>query len=163
MDNTILAKAASVTSPEMFKEFFKGYYKEKMRVFLVVATMIGIALIVFGMYALAAQLNIFMTSAAIAAGGVLIIYPRFAYRRPYKAARDAKIKTRFEFYSDRLREITETAQQDFPYSELTKVRETKDYIFIYHTPESAAVVEKNKIKLMYPSELYQMLKYAIKE
>ena len=159
--DTVLPKASTVTTPEMYKEFFKSYYKEKMRVFLVVATVIGAALIAFGLYSTTLPTNIFVSSAAIAAGTVLIIYPRFAYRRPYKSSKDNKIKMRFDFYNDRFREITESAEEFHSYSDMKKVTQTENYIYIFHTAESASVVDKSQIKLLSPDELYSMLDSAI--
>ena len=159
--DTVLAKASTVTTPEMYKEFYKSYYKEKMRVFLIVATVIGAALIAFGLYSTTVFLNIYVSSATIAAGIVLIIYPRFAYRRPYKSVKDNKIKMSFEFYKDRFREITESAEEFHFYSDMKKVSQTGNYIYIFHTAESASVVDKSQIKLLSPDELYSMLESAV--
>ena len=159
--DTVLARASTITTPEMYKEFFKSYYKEKMRVFVAVATVIGAVLIAFGLYSATLPANIFMTSAPVAAGIVLIIYPRFAYRRPYKSAKDNKIKMSFEFYKDRFKEITESAEEFYSYPDMKKVRQTENYIYIFHSAESASVVDKSNIKLLSPDELYSMLESAI--
>ena len=157
----IIATARTTTSPGLYKEFFKTYYKEKLRGFRIVTIIIGAALIAFGFYALAAQMNIFITAVPIAAGAVLIIYPAYAYRRPYKSVKDTVQTLKYEFYPDRYVEFMDNSQQEYRYSELLKVTETEKYIYLFHTRETASVVDKDRVKKMTAPELFTLLKNAV--
>ena len=157
----IIATARTTTSPELYKEFFKSYYKEKMRGFRVITIIIGAALIAFGFYALAARMNMFVTAVPIAAGAVLIVYPAYAYRRPYKSVKDTVQTLKYEFYPDRYVEFMDNSQQEYKYSELLKVTETERYIYLFHTRETASVIDKDRVKKMTAQELFELLKNSV--
>lgn len=156
--NKLIARAKTTTNPKLYKEFFKSYYKEKTKTLVMITSVIGVLAILFSMYAFAVIKNIFTVTIPLAAGIMLIIYPRFSYRRPYNSAKKNKITTTFEFYDDRLVEINKASRDSYKYSELMKVTETDDYFYIYHSAESASVVDKSNIRLCTEAELRDFLK-----
>lgn len=160
MDN-IIAKAETTTSPKLYLDFFKKYYKEKTRVLVIITTVIGIICVLAGAYAYAAQEGIYICAVLIAAGVMLAVYPRFSYRRPYNSVKDNVITTKFEFYDDKLVEINDATREEYMYSELMKVWETPEYFYIYHTKESASVVDKQGFTLGTPEELSSILKEKV--
>lgn len=157
----IIATARTTTSPELYKEFFTTYYKKKMRGVRVILALIATALIAFGFYALSEQMSIFISAVPIAAGIVMIIYPAYAYRRPYKAVKDNVQTLKYEFYPDRYVEYMDNSKQEYKYSELMTVTETAKYIYLFHTHESASVVDKDRVKKMTAQELSEHLKKSV--
>lgn len=153
----LIAKAKTVTTPELYKEFFKIYYKEKTKALVMITMVIGIILVLLGLYAGAQQWNIFSVAILIGGGAMLIIYPRFIYKRPYNAVKNNKITTWFEFFEDRMVEINDASHDEYEYGEIKNVIETMNYFFIYHTKEKASVVDKNNFTKGTPDELRKLL------
>ena len=154
----LIAKAKTTTNPQLYKEFFKSYYKEKTKTLVMITTIIGALAILFSMYAFYFIGNLLAVTVPFAGGIMLIIYPRFSYRRPYNSVKKNKITTTFEFYDDVLVEINKTSRDSYKYSELLKIVETDNYFYIYHSPESASVIDKSNIKLCTEDELKRFLK-----
>lgn len=161
MEN-LIGKAKTTTTPELYKEFFKSYYKEKTKIPVAIATVIGILAIIFAAYAYVYIRNIFAVALPLAAGITLMIYPHFSYRRPYNSVKNNKITTTFEFYEDTLVEINKASREEYKYSSLLKVTETKKYLYIYHSAESASVVDKENIRLCTEEELKSHLRKKLK-
>ncbi len=157
----LIAKAKTTTNPKLYLEFFKSYYKEKTKTLTTVTTIIGAAAVLFGIYAAGMSLNLFTISIPLAVGLMLIIYPRFSYRRPYNSVKNNTITTRFEFYDDRLVEINDASRDEYYYASLLKIHETDDYFYIYHNKENASVVDKKNITIASVDELRNLLKKKI--
>jgi purine-cytosine permease-like protein len=153
-----IAKAKTTTTPKLYLDFFKKYYKEKTKTLVIVTTIIGVILVIAGLYAAANQKNTFAVAIPIAAGVMLAVYPRFSYRRPYNSVKNNVITTSFEFYNDRLVEINDATREEYAYSDLLKVWETAQYLYIYHTKDNASVVDKNGFSLGTPESLSAVLK-----
>ncbi len=153
----IIVKAKTTTNPKLYLDFFKMYYKEKTKTLTFITTVIGACLTVTGLWAYINRTNIITCAILIAGGVMLMIYPRFVYRRPYSSAKNNVITTLFEFYDDRMVEINDASREEYLYSQLLKVWETEDYFYIYHTPENASVVDKKGIKKGSPEELKALL------
>lgn len=153
----IIIKAKTTTNPKLYLDFFKMYYKEKTRTLTFITTVIGACLAVTGFWSYMNGVSIITCAVLIAGGAMLMIYPRFVYRRPYSAAKDNVITTTFEFYDDRMVEINDSTREEYAYSQLQKVWETENYFYIYHTPENASVVDKKGIKLGTPEKLKALL------
>ena len=164
--NEAIIKAKTTTTPKLYLDFFKSYYKEKTKTLTFVTTVIGICMIVTGAWSYIQQISIITCAVLIAGGAMLIIYPRFVYRRPYNSAKNNKITTHFEFYDDKMVEINDATREEYRYSSLLKVYETEDYFYIYHTPENASVVDKEGISKGSPEELKSLLsgkvEYSVK-
>ncbi|MGN0162952.1 MAG: YcxB family protein [Candidatus Ornithomonoglobus sp.] len=154
----IIAKAVTTTTPKLYLDFFKRYYKEKTRTLVVVTTIIGVCCVLAGLYAYAVHKSVFVVAILIAGGGMLAVYPRFSYRKPYNSVKDNVITTKFEFYEDRLVEINDATREEYEYSGLMQVWETPEYFYIYHTKENASVVDKAGFTLGTPEELARALK-----
>ncbi len=154
----IIAKAKTTTTPKLYLDFFKRYYREKTRALVIITTVIGICCIFAGLYAGAVNKSIFVIAALIACGAMLVIYPRFSYRKPYSSVKNNVITTKFEFYEDRLVEINDATREEYEYSRLMKVWETPEYFYIYHTKENASVVDKAGFTLGAPEDLARVLK-----
>lgn len=154
----LIAKAKTTTTPQLYLDFFKSYYKEKTRILVYITTILGALLLAVGLFfATQHSGNLMLNAVLLAMGIMLIIYPRFSYRRPYKAVKDNVITTKFEFYDDKLVEINDASTEEYPYNSLLKVRDTPQYLYIYHNKESASVVDKSKFKLGSAEELAKFL------
>lgn len=146
MEEKLIATAKTTTNPQLYKEFYKYYYKNATKTLVRITTIIGILAILFAMYAVAARINIYAAAIPAAAGIMLIIYPHFAYVRPYNSVKHNEITTKFEFYEDMMIEIDKSSRDSYEYSQILKAVETGKYYYIYHTKENASVVDKSSIK-----------------
>lgn len=157
--NRLIASAVTTTTPKLYLDLFKKYYKEKTRTLVIVTTIIGAAMILCALFIIAQRMgNIYSKAMLIAAGAMLIIYPRFAYRRPYNSVKNNQITTKFEFYDDGMIEINAGTREEYPYSKLLKVWETPQYIYIYHTNENASAVDKSGFKSGSVNDVAALLK-----
>lgn len=146
MENTKLYTAFTQMTPAVYKDFYKIYYRERLRVFTIITAVIGILLIALGVYIYKKEFGIMWSVIAVWIGAVLLVYPRSAYKKPYKRAKDAKLTTRFAFYEDYVSERTDSVTTDYSYNSLLKVLETNKYILIFHLQESVSIVEKKSVK-----------------
>lgn len=133
-------------SPEIYKDFYKFYYSDRLKVFRVVSlvvailAMLGALMIYYGGY------NTVWTALLLWLGIFLLVYPNVAYRRPYKRERGKQQTTYFSFYENHVEERTNGEKGNYEYSGLLKVIETPRYLFIYHTMESVSIVIKAEVK-----------------
>lgn len=133
-------------TPEIYKDFYKFYYSDRLKVFRVIATVIGIALLLGAMMMFYGEFAMVWIALAAWVGLFLLVYPNVAYRRPYKRARSQQITTYFSFYAGSVEERTSGEKSSYDYSSLLKVVETPKYIFIYHSIESVSIVIKSEVK-----------------
>lgn len=145
MMEEVIIKASTTTTPRIYLDFFKSYYKEKTKTLTFITTVIGACLLATGLWSSLNRVSVITCAILIGGGVMLMIYPRFSYRRPYNSVKDNKITTKFEFYKDRMVEINDSSREEYYYSDLLKVWETDEYFYIYHTPENASVVDKKGI------------------
>ena len=141
-----LFRATTVMTPVIFKDFYKFYYRDRLKAFSIIATVISVLAIAAGIMLYARGFHPVWTALLVWLGVFLLVYPRVAYRRPYKRAKDQHITTYFSFYDTYVEERTSGEKGNYPYTELLKVVETPKYIFIYHTPESVSIVDKETVK-----------------
>ena len=133
-------------SPEIYKDFYKIYYKERLKVFNIITSIIAVVIIIAGFAAYYNGFGAVWTVLALWIGAFLLFYPRMAYRKPYKRSRDVKQTTRFAFYDSFVREKINSNETDYNYSELMQVLETNKYFFIYHDVASVSIVDKENVK-----------------
>ncbi len=161
MKKTLIAKGETTTNPGMYKELFKYYYKSKMFVPVTVISVIGILLILFGIFMFFRNAKVIIVLALFIAGVILAVYPRFAYRRPYKAVRNNKITTKYEFYDEYMIEIGENSKEKLEYSSFKDIHETKKYIYLFKSAESATVIDKSEIRRDKRDELFGIIRGAV--
>lgn len=158
MNEKKIASCRTETNPALLKSFFKTYYSEKYKA---VNTAIRVIAVILLVAAAAAYYNGLPLAAPIICawlGLFLIIYPSNAYRRPYKAAKNKKSVTHFDFYEDCMTERGGSGTEKFKYSDIYKTIETNRYFYIYHSPDTASVVEKDNISFGSADAIGEILK-----
>lgn len=146
MENKKLFTALTQMTPAIYRDFYKVYYRERLKVFTAVATVIGAALIAAGVYIYKENFGLLWAVIALWLGAFLVVYPRLAYRKPYKRARNARLTTRFVFYEDYVSERTDSVTTDYTYKSLLKAIDTGKYILIFHSSESVSIVDKASVR-----------------
>lgn len=145
MEDKKLYTAVTTTNPQLYKNFFKVYYSENWRVARIICTVLSIPCALFAVMLFYAEAGIMWSIIAIWAAAVLNIYPRFAYRRQYKAMKDILATTRFEFYEEYVVEKSAGASEKHIYKDMHKVVEAGRYIYLFHSKSNVSVVEKKGI------------------
>lgn len=138
----LIAKSKTTTTPDMYKEFFKLYYKEKTKILVLITFIIGLVLMFLGVGAYVAQRGVLAVVILLCSGGMLVVYPHFIYKRPYNSVKDNVITTQFEFYDDKIIEINDASSDEYSYNSIYRIVETKKYMYIYYTKEQASVIDK---------------------
>ena len=121
MESKKLYGASTQMTPAVYKDFYKTYYNEKLKVFKIVAEIVGL-IAIFGAF--------------------LLFYPRMIYRKPYKNAKDNSQTTHFAFFENYMSEKTKSHVNEYKYDDIQKVFETGKYFFIFHNSESVSIVDK---------------------
>ena len=121
MESKKLYGASTQMTPAVYKYFYKTYYNEKLKVFKIVAEIVGL-IAIFGAF--------------------LLFYPRMIYRKPYKNAKDNSQTTHFAFFENYMSEKTKSHVNEYKYDDIQKVLETGKYFFIFHNSESVSIVDK---------------------
>ena len=88
MESKKLYGASTQMTPAVYKDFYKTYYNEKLKVFKIVAEIVGLIAIFGAFYILANGYGILWGAIALWIGAFLLFYPRMIYRKPYKNAKD---------------------------------------------------------------------------
>ena len=141
-----LFSASTQMTPVIYRDFYKLYYKERLKVFNIVATIVAIIAILGAAVMYRKGFSLVWTVIALWIGIFLLIYPRMAYKKPYKRAKDKKQTTHFAFYETYVSEKTNSKGTDYNYSDLMKVIETGKYFLIFHSIESISIVDKTGVK-----------------
>ena len=84
MESKKLYGASTQMTPAVYKDFYKTYYNEKLKVFKIVAEIVGLIAIFGAFYILANGYGILWGAIALWIGAFLLFYPRMIYRKPYK-------------------------------------------------------------------------------
>lgn len=140
-----LYSAVTEMNPVIYRDFYKIYYKERLKLFNIIATVIGIALILLGVYLNNSGFGLVWTLIAVWIGAVLLVYPRMAYKKPYKSAKGQKQTTRFAFYETCVAEKMHGETTEYKYADLLQIIETNKYFLIFHTMESISIVDKSNM------------------
>ena len=144
MDKIVTGR--TTTSPALYRELYRIFYRENWRVIRIVLTVLSIPCFIAGLYAYELELGMIYTVIPIAAGIVFIIYPRNAYRRPAKQMKGVTQTMSFEFYEDEMREKSGGESQTIKYKDIYMVAETPKYFFIFDSRRTASALEKDGIK-----------------
>lgn len=140
-----LYSAVTEMNPVIYRDFYKIYYKERLKMFNIISAVIGIALILLGVYFNNNGFGLFWSLIAVWIGAVLLVYPRMAYKKPYKRARSQKQTTRFAFYETCVAEKIHGETTEYKYEDLLQIIETNKYFLIFHTMESISIVDKSNM------------------
>lgn len=143
MESKKLYSASTQMTPVIYKDFYKTYYNEKLKVFKIVAEIIGLIAILASFYILTNGYGLLWGVIALWGGAFLIFYPRMIYRKPYKNAKDNSQTTHFSFYENYMSEKTKSQVSEYKYADIKKVIETGKYFFIFHNSESVSIVDKS--------------------
>lgn len=141
-----LFSASTTMTPVIYKEFYKLYYKERLKAFNIISAMVGVILIAVGIILNKKGFGIVWSLISVWIGAVLLIYPRMAYRKPYKRAKDQKQTTHFSFYETFVSEKTNSKGTDYSYKDFERVIEKGKYLMIFHNMESVSIVDKENVK-----------------
>lgn len=142
MDSKKLYGASTQMTPAVYKDFYKTYYNEKLKVFKIVAEIVGLIAIFSAFYIFANGYGIMWGAIALWIGAFLLFYPRMIYRKPYKNAKDNSQTTHFAFFENYMSEKTKSHINEYKYDDIQKVLETGKYFFIFHNSESVSIVDK---------------------
>ncbi|MCC8160761.1 MAG: YcxB family protein [Oscillospiraceae bacterium] len=149
MENKLYSASTQMT-PNIYKDFYKVYYKERLRIFNTVSTVIAVILILIGAYIYYSEMPLVWCVIALWIGAFLLFYPHVAYKKPYKRDKDKTQTTHFAFYENYVAEKTNSKSSDYNYSDLEKIIETNKYFLIFHSMESVSIVDKEHMSA--PSE-----------
>ena len=145
MDKKLFGASTQMT-PMIYRDFYKLYYKERLKVFTIVSTIVAIIAIIGAAVMYKKGFGPVWTVIALWIGVFLLFYPHMAYRKPYKRAKDKKQTTHFTFYETFVSEKTNSQETDYNYADLMKVMETGKYFLIFHNIESISIVDKANVK-----------------
>lgn len=145
MKDKKLYTAATTTSPQLYKNFFRVYYSENWRAARIVCTVLSVPCALSAIWLYTMQAGIMWSVIAVWAAAVLNIYPRQAYRRQSRTMKGMTVTTRFEFYEDYVIEKSAGAVEQHSYGDMLKVLETGQYFYLFHKKNNVSVVEKSGI------------------
>lgn len=140
-----LYSAVTEMNSVIYRDFYKIYYKERLKTFNIISAVIGIALILLGVYFNNNGFGLVWSLIAVWIGAVLLVYPRMAYKKPYKRAKGQKQTTRFAFYEGCVAEKIHGETTEYKYADLLQIIETNKYFLIFHTMESISIVDKSNM------------------
>lgn len=146
------------TTPLLLKNFFRTYYSEKYKTVKTVTLILAVILFIAAAALYYNGFGLIFPALCVWAGLMMIVYPRMAYRKPYKQMKDMKTTTYFDFYEDEMTERSGGKSESFKYGDIYKTLETNQYFYIFHSPQSASVLEKKDISVGNAEMLSNILK-----
>lgn len=151
------------TSPKLYKDLYQTYYRESWRVARFILTILAIPCFLGGLYCYTHGMNNIYMVLFLWAGLVFVIYPRNAYRRPYKRALSENISIHFTFYADEMKEKLGGKVNVYRYDSLRCVIDAPGYFYFFHTKNDVSVLEKSGIIDGSATELSALLKAKVKK
>ena len=142
MESKKLYGASTQMTPAVYKVFYKTYYNEKLKVFKIVAEIVGLIAIFSAFLYFGKRIRNFVGSDCTLDWCISLFYPRMIYRKPYKNAKDNSQTTHFAFFENYMSEKTKSHVNEYKYDDIQKVLETGKYFFIFHNSESVSIVDK---------------------
>ena len=150
------------TSPELYKDLYRTYYSETWRTARIIMNVIGAVCLVLFIYLYGQGRNDSYMGITLMAGIFCFVYPRNAYRRPYKRAMNEKTAMHFTFYEDEMKEKIGGESTIYAYKDMDRVIETPKYFYFFHSKSEVSVLEKENILDAGPQELAALLKNKVK-
>lgn len=154
--------ARTVFNEKVYKDFFKFYYRQRWKTARVITTVLGVLALLPAYYFLRTDrlvwgvLCLWLTA-------FLIVYPRNAYRRPYRRMRSDRSAVRFDFYEDHFVEKSSQKEQSISYESLFRVYETSKYFYLFSDPRNASVIVKDAVTLGDAAGLRALLKQRLEK
>lgn len=142
-------KLTSQTNDIMYKTFFKIYYREKLKIASAIMLVLAVFLILTALYSYYTMKNNLAAIICLWLGAFFIVYPKMAYRKPFKAVKGRMVTSRFKFEEDKMSEKSSVDTCEYNYSDIKKIIETNDYFIFMYTDSNASVADK---KLLSASE-----------
>ena len=161
MEEKKLYKAMTEMNPQIYKDFYKFYFRDHYKTFNIISTTIGILLLAAAVAMYCMKFGLVWVALALWIGIMGVIYPRVSYKKTYKRVKDTKQTTRFTFYEDYVTEKTSGETGDYKYSELVRAVETKNYIYLYHNENNISIVVKSEEKVNGAEGLCKLLRSKI--
>lgn len=156
-----LAGGKTVTNPRLLKDLYKTYYRESWKAARIILTIVGAVLLLAAVMVCSAGMPLMYAFIPAWIGAVMIIYPRNAYRKPYKAAKNEQSTVFFSFYESEMREKTDGSVMKFRYDTMYEIVETPLYFFFFHTKRDVSILEKSGINRGTAEGLAAMLKMRV--
>lgn len=153
-----LVSAKTETNPTLYKNFFRTYYSEKLKIAKIVMLIIAIALILTAMKLYYSGFALMYPIILVWLGLFLIVYPYNIYRKPYRKMKDTKITSHFDFYENYMTEHSGGETKTHKYGDILRTLETGQYFYIFYTAQNASLVEKSNITLGNADILRSLLK-----
>lgn len=153
----------TTTSPKLYKELYRIYYRENWKIARIVLTILSIPCFFLALYFYSVGQNNINMVITLWAGLIFIIYPRNAYRRAYLRVQNDKVSIHFTFYEDEMKEKTDGKANIHSYDDMRCVIDAPGYFYFFHTKTEVSVLEKSGIIDGTPEELAQLLKNKVKK
>ena len=154
----------TTTSPALYRELFKVFYRENWKILRIVLTVLSVPCFIAAAYAYEFNYGSAFVLIPLVTGLMFVIYPRNAYRRPAKRMKGIVQTMSYEFYEDEMREKAIDGKSEYyKYAKLHMVVETPVYFFIFTTRRTASALEKKDIKMGSTEELRELLKSKCKK
>ena len=143
MGDLRLYTVTTVTNPALYREFFRMYYKETLKTMRIATTIIGVLLVVLAVNIFINDFGLVWALLCAWVGAVLLVYPRNAFRKPYRKMKGNIAQTRFDFFEDYMTEKAAGQKERYEYADMYKTIETGKYIYLFHEKNSVSVVDKS--------------------
>lgn len=140
-----LASGKTTTNPRLLKELYRTYYRESWRFIRIILTILSIPCFFLGLYFYTYGFGRLYTIISVWLGLIFIIYPRNAFRRPYKQVKNDVSTVFFTFYENEMKEKTDGKAQKFRYDKMHKIIETPQYFYFFHSKNDVSVLDKKEI------------------
>lgn len=137
--------ASTQMTPAIYKDFYKTYYAQKLKVFNALSIVIAAAAIAGGAYMYNKGFGLMWAVIVIWIGVFAFIYPRIMYKKPYKRSKDTSQTTHFSFYENVMREKSGSYSEEYSYGQIERVLENSKYFFIFHDKDSVSIIDKSSV------------------
>lgn len=151
------------TSPRLYKALYQTYYKETMKIARIVLTILSVPCFIAAMYFYTKGMNNMYMVISLWLGLIFVVYPRNAYRRPYKRAMNESVSIHYTFYEEEMKEKVNGKAAVYAYDSLRCVIEAPGYFYFFHTKRDVSVLEKSEIIDGTPQELSELLRGKVKK
>lgn len=158
-----LMSGRTTTSPTLYKELYRTYYRENWKAARIILTVISIPFFLYAIELYNAGKNNIDMAIVLWVALVLVIYPRNAFRRAYKKVQNDVVSVHFTFYGNEMKEKTGGKATVYAYDSILRVIDAPGYFYFFHTKRDVSVLEKDGIIDGTPEELSELLKSKVKK